>query len=217
MPHAYDYFIRITYPYQDIASLVSKWALQCEKLIVYQHTGEKTEKIHCHMVMIGSRIQKKQLRNLGNQFVNLKGNENCSFKEAIDDGAITYMSKGNLEPSYNKGFAEERIEELRKKWVKPKDHVRENPMVQLYNELYGDVDYLTLQLNDEYNALPEDMTPDQKYFKALSRYTRKYLFCKNQFIWDPATINKYKTLVYSYCFRNNIYIPNDIHSIWKNY
>lgn len=40
-----------------------------------------------------------------------------SFKSATDTGCITYMSKGNLEPSFVKGFTQEEIVSYRDSWV----------------------------------------------------------------------------------------------------
>ena len=48
-----------------------------------------------------------------------------SFKVAdLEPTYITYMSKGQIDPSYNKGYTEAELEEYKHKWVNQKSAVK---------------------------------------------------------------------------------------------
>jgi len=222
----YDYFVRITHPYTSLAPLISRWSLECEKLIAYEHVGTLTEKVHIHMVILGSRLQKKQLRNIGNQFADLKGNENCSFKECVSwEQPIVYMTKGMLEPSYNKGFAIDKIAELKGKWVKPTNYEKKSQNEQFYMTWNNsDWKYLFLHIVEckerfakqlaacAGDAFAQDALLTQLptvEFDAIKGYFRRYVFEESHSIWDLQAINKYKMMVWTYCMREDISIPKN--------
>ena len=219
----YDYFVRITHPYSSLASLISRWSLECEKLIAYEHVGTLTEKVHIHMVILGSRLQKKQLRNIGNQQADLKGNELCSFKECVSwEQPIVYMTKGMLEPSYNKGFALDKIAELKGKWVTPKNYEKQSMNEKYYNA-WSNSDWKKLQIHlfekKEQFAKQlaacvdrlerESFINDFSEFDAIKGYFRRYVFEDSHYIWDLQSINKYKMMVLTYCMREDISIPKN--------
>ena len=55
----------------------------------------------------------------------VSGNEWMSFKVAdLEPTYITYMSKGQIDPSYNKGYTEAELEEYKHKWVNQKSAVK---------------------------------------------------------------------------------------------
>jgi len=102
--------------------MFQNWAPLCEQWAVYEHAGEKTGKIHCHILMVRCKIHKKQLRNR-NCGINLMGNEHCSFKE-LDPApdslfqTLTYCSKGSIEPHEFFGFdLKDDIKRAMKAWV----------------------------------------------------------------------------------------------------
>jgi len=119
---ANNYFVRITHSAETLEPLFRNWAPECERWAVYEHEGEKTGKVHCHILMVRCKIHKKQLRNR-NCGINLTGNELCSFKE-LDSApdslfhTLTYCSKGNIEPYEFIGFElKEDILKAMKAWV----------------------------------------------------------------------------------------------------
>jgi len=220
----YDYFVRITHPYASLAPLISRWSLECEKLVAYEHVGTLTEKVHIHMVILGSRLQKKQLRNIGQQQADLKGNELCSFKECVSwEQPIVYMTKGMLEPSYNKGFASDKLIELKGRWVTPKNYEKQS-VNKKYYEAWLNSDWKKLQIHvaekkavlEKQLAACEDgfqrdslIVNSQGEFDAIKGYFRRYVFEDNQSIWDLQAINKYKMMVLTYCMREEISIPKN--------
>lgn len=202
MPH--DYFCRVTLPYEKIASMVSLWACRSEKLVCYEHVGAKTEKVHCHILIKGSVIEKKQLRNIAGNSLginNVKGNENMSFKSCDDNWkvALTYMTKGNLNPKYIKGYEMSDADEWKSKWVEPARYEKRNTAELLYNSFE--------ECNHE--SMFEDMPQDPEYtkFDRVRYVARAYAFQRNSMLWTQKAVNDYKMLTMTYCFRHSISIP----------
>lgn len=216
----YDYFARITHSYEALRSLCSVWALQCEKMAVYEHVGTATEKVHCHMVILGSRIQKKQLRNLGSQYVNLKGNEYCSFKDCVTwETPLTYMTKGNLEAKYYKGFTQEELNDARDRWEEPTPGKSRDRAV--YEDAFpdkkrkGGFDFTDKCDGGCANVmlygtdwLAENPKCNVCSFKRIKTHARQYVFGKFR-VWNMKSMNIYKMLVYTYCMEKNISLPHD--------
>ena len=61
MPH---YAVRITHSYEVAKPIVHLWAMKCEKILAYEHLGERTGKIHIHLLLVNTSVDKKQLRNI---------------------------------------------------------------------------------------------------------------------------------------------------------
>lgn len=206
----YDYFVRITHAYEDLRSLLSLWSMRCEKMVVYEHVGSQTEKIHCHLLILGSNTQKKQLRNIGATCVNLKGNEMCSFKEASGDweGACVYMTKGRYSPSYLKGFQECEAECWKAKWKEPERHEKISTDAKLIEEFWTDEMYEKFQRiprPEQYITSIDEITYYQFYW--LVRQVRNFIFEKNGGVWNMKTRNQYYTILMSVSFRQQIPIP----------
>jgi len=202
MPH--DYFVRVTYSYDKIASMVSLWSCRSEKLVVYEHVGEKTEKIHCHILILGCNIHKKQLRNLGSTCVSLKGNELCSFKECDQHWktACVYMTKGKLDPKYLKGFSQDEAEKWKSEFVEPPHSEKVSSREKLYNEFF--------QVLPDFDEVPASSRSEVYWkFNYLKPYARRYAFQRNSYLWTPKAANDYKMLLMTYCFRYDIPIPKD--------
>lgn len=130
-----NYAIRFTESYETIKTTVSDWSLKSEKVLCYQHTGSKTEKVHCHLLLVGCSITPDQLKNLGKSHgLSGKGNGYWSFKTSFKDkstGAkfpitdetipkyICYMSKGIYDPLFNKGYEPDFLVDCKSKWKAP--------------------------------------------------------------------------------------------------
>lgn len=202
MPH--DYFVRITYAYDKIASMVSLWACRAEKMVVYEHIGTKTEKVHCHILILGCNIHKKQLRNLGATCVSLKGNELCSFKECTSwETPVVYMTKGNLDPKYIKGFERSEADVWKSKWVEPIKYEKVSKDVKLFEDFWTD------ELYERFQSLrrPEDEDMDKvvyyQYYWIL-REARTYAFGVNGGIWNMRARNIYYMCSMTACMRAQI-------------
>lgn len=199
----HSYAVRITHSYEECKALVDQWQLRCDKIVVYEHVGSITEKVHIHMVIEGSECTKKWLREIGSrQGVNLKGNAMCSFKEF--DGnkqAIVYMTKGTLDPKYNKGYSQADLDLWKSQWVNKK----RSPDQELYDLAFGNEELCKEDLELFKNENPTVVYPE---FVWCKRTAYQCAFHNNKFIANLRMINQYKMLVYTYCYRNGVKIPD---------
>jgi len=201
-----DYMVRLTHSYEVAQRVVGLWAMRCDKLLAYEHVGSKTGKVHIHLSLLGTNVDKKQLRNIANETkLPVSGNEWCSFK-AWDrkDEYITYMSKGQLDPKYNKGYAEEFIKQCKDKWVEPHTYVKADTT----DNYLGKFD------NFLFEKIPAGEILD---FYRLRTFTKQFCFSNHQGTrprWDIKTINMYKMLMNTYIYQNNVKIPDD-EKKWK--
>lgn len=117
-----EYAVRITRSYKDLELLITDWAQVSERVVVYQHDPDaEVKKTHVHILIQGcslgtsAGLVKRALKH-----VPLKGNQDWSFRpeeyENDPDKYITYMTKGNLQSVYNKGYTPEYLEERRVLW-----------------------------------------------------------------------------------------------------
>jgi len=207
-----DYFARITHSYESLARLVSRWALECDKIIVYEHVGTQTEKVHCHMVILGSRLGKKQLRNIGQGFVDLKGNKNCSFKACETyDIPITYMTKGNLTPKYNKGFEEDYVEQRRAAWVEPSQVKSKDELA--YEQCFSRDEWKTRWLPKDCKQCVDEHPRGSCHFKQVCSKAWAFASFSRPMV-GPASLNLYKSLVWTFCRDEGISISKD-HQLGK--
>lgn len=220
----HDYAVRITHDQASVRRVINVWATKCLQIIAYEHVGDTTKKVHSHLLIKGSSVEKKQLRNLGKSTgINLKGNENCSFK-AFDQNTtyLTYMSKGKIDPWYIQNFTNEEIEEAKLQWKEPEEYVKLNSNEHLFNEfeamlLNGEEDFtLTKYYKDflkGYSFVDLDTNPRFEYIKRKAHY---YAFVKNRQIATPKFFNEYKMLVCTFCFREGIPFPKK-HPLWNKF
>jgi len=205
-----DYAIRITYPYETLSVLLGFWAEKCEKVAVYEHVGERTNKTHCHLVIVGCTVTKDQLKNYAKQQTSysLKGNGASSFK--VYDGnerACVYMAKGTLDPKLLKGWTQEDAARWKSLWVGDKGHQPRKETL-LYDDCFDDMMYETAWLYHQRDHPPlYDMTKNDYQFCFVKQWAHKYAFDKFGRVWNIQAINMYKMLVYTYIFRNNLKIP----------
>lgn len=209
-----NHFARITHSFESCHRLVSRWALECDKIVVYEHVGTQTEKIHIHLLILGSRLGKKQLRNIGQSFVDLKGNKNCSFKVAESyDVPVTYMTKGVLQPKYNKGFTEEYLEERRKAWVEP-SQVKSKDQIA-YEDCFSLDDWKNRWLPKDCKECVYEHPRESCHFKQVCRKAWSYASYARPMV-NAASLNLYKSLVWTYCRDEGISIPRE-HPLGKWY
>lgn len=221
----YDYFVRITRPYSDLSGLVTIWAARARQMVVYEHTGTKTEKIHIHMVIKGSDVCKKQLKNLV-EYLNFKGNKDWSFKNYNgNETAIVYMTKGNITPSYVKGYTPEELQAYQDLWTDEQPKITRQQ--KLYDETFGNKQELQIQIKEfikRRNAsyvlagtkLHEMDTPAEMEFEYILRVAKQAAFKESGQIWSMKTMNDYKMLVYTYVMRELHVIPTKYRE-WTKY
>ena len=101
MPH---YAVRITHSYEVAKPIVHLWAMKCEKSW-HTSTSANVQVKFTFIYFVNTSVD-KQLRNIAaTTKIPVSGNEWMSFKVAdLEPTYITYMSKGQIDPSYNKGL-----------------------------------------------------------------------------------------------------------------
>ncbi len=140
-----NYAVRLRSSYETLITTVADWALKCDKILCYEHP-EKTDNIHCHLLLYGvydsTDTLKRLMRSHG---IELKGAGQISFKTSfkLNDGTkvditdetipkyITYMSKGIHNPKYNKGYEQSFVDACKAAWVVIK---RTSKHVDRFNE-----------------------------------------------------------------------------------
>lgn len=118
-------------PWEQLSDKFTAFSNECDVLVVYEHEkDDEVNRTHCHaLVEVANEERIRQVVSECNRENNtgLKGNslymlsteystKKRSKKVKVNDGLITYMTKGILEPKYTKGFTDERINQLRGEW-----------------------------------------------------------------------------------------------------
>lgn len=105
-----SFVFRISTAYDDV-KLDELFEL-CERVIIYQHSADDSVKrTHIHGLVFGCTRKEDTVRN---KF--FKGKYEYSLKSKVDDKFITYMSKGKIDPVYNKGFDPELVRLRKSEW-----------------------------------------------------------------------------------------------------
>jgi len=207
-----SYAVRITHPQTTVQHIISSWATQCEKLVAYEHTD--ATKIHCHLLIVNSRIGKKQLRNIAaNCGVNVKGNESMSFK-AYDSNAryLTYMSKGQFNPFYLQGITQDECDAAKAEWVP--NQRKQSPQISLYNRFEASLDLQCEEFRRYVAGVLELNTKiDNIRFEWIRSKASAFSFAECDRIANHKYVNNYKMLVNTYCMRHNIPIEKN----WKGH
>lgn len=213
MPHSYA--VRITHAFDDMKPLIDIWSLRCDRMAVYEHVGERTNKVHIHLVIVDSEVCKEQLKNLAKPInIELKGNKVCSFKPFDgNEKALIYMTKGLYKYKYLKGYTEADAEAWKAKWEGEVGHSQPKDVIAYeacFDEQY-DLSWLYHQ-RDHPNIYQSGCVPvsqnDYEY-KFMKRQAHMYAFNAYRRIWNIQAANMYKMLVYTYVFRHDLVIPAD--------
>lgn len=206
-----SYAVRITHPKTTVQHIIASWSTQCEKLLAYEHTD--ASKIHCHLLIVNSRIGKKQLRNIAaNCGVNVKGNESMSFKAYDSNNRyLTYMSKGQFNPFYLQGYTQDECDAAKAEWVP--NQKKQNPQIALYNRFEATLD---LQSESYRNYIIAGLQLNPKgienlRFEFIRSRASAYSFAECDRIANYKYVNMYKMLVNTYCMRHNIPVERN----WK--
>ena len=117
---SFNHAIRITLPYEDCKTIITKWSDRSSRAIVYQHDAdEKVRQTHVHIVLYGCNVQAEALKRMWKEAPG-KGNEFWSWKEADESSRqITYLTKGKYAPKFIKNISEQEVETSRQSWVEP--------------------------------------------------------------------------------------------------
>lgn len=110
-------FVRISESYERLQGFIERLAEACEKLIVYEHNESSRTHIHFYSIKCSIKPDAIKTRIKKHLDVDQYDKSNWSFKDSSDDKVITYMSKGKLEPVFNKGFLPEEVSHLKEAWI----------------------------------------------------------------------------------------------------
>lgn len=212
----HSYCVRITEDYETLIPLIDAWSPRIERFAVYEHIGERTNKTHCHMVIERSAIAKDQLKNIAKGLgINLKGNEQCSFKAFDgDDKAYIYMTKGILNAKFLKHWTSTDTDAWKKRWIGDKGHQISKDALA-YEDCFAEITYgiswKYYQRDNPNTYIPGyDRISDNDYhYRYMKKYAHSYAFQRYGRIWNIQASNLYKMLVYTYVYRNDLTIPKD--------
>lgn len=151
---------RVSVSYQDASMILLELFDMCEKVAVYEHEADEwVKRTHIHGIIMNCSRKEDTLRNKifkpnwKKDYQLAKTYKKCDENGVVqvypvDDGYITYMSKGHLDPMYVKGYIPERIKELKEAWVdyeKPENKTEQSK------------DKKTMTVYDHCEAIAKDM------------------------------------------------------------
>lgn len=183
--------IRISRKYDDIFDWID--AIECEKLIVYEHEADKeVNRTHCHLLVLKPKCKPDALKTrFKKQYSPTdSGNPLWCWKSALDDDYetyITYMTKGVLSPKLIKGFDLSDMIALAEKYVDP-----EKTQVELQNGKFvrsvKETDKKTKrQMLEQMRSRLSDTSSTRDILKAI----RKVLMDNNEVIGQYKQMDYY--------------------------
>lgn len=172
-----DLFVRLSYSYDHLSQFWDRLEKSCETLVVYEHnTGLKN--VHVHFYVTNCQVSTDTLKNWIRKIIPEIPKTHWSFKTAKDDGCITYMSKGELDPVRANKIGLGRIASLKDQWIPTPDirakRVREQKGITAYDmavEVYETMSQL---------GINEDYTDYREFAQQAIRVHHKYCkpFCE---------------------------------------
>lgn len=220
---------RITRPYADLSGCIRAITSYCDLLVVYQHDTETQTvseggKTHIHFVM----THKQTVKNLKNIIQKalpcgdaLSGNEDWKFAKWDGDmKALTYMTKGKLEPKYFQGIESTELIKFRQQWVAPTVKSKDIPEeFKIYLRLIDDAHKIRHPLYAVSEMSDDICEKDMSRVYTRFNHVRKYFFNelrKTMMLMSPTFFRRLKTYTLTYCMDNEIAIPRQ-RDAWENY
>lgn len=117
-------FCRVRRSYGELKDLFPRLVGKCSQLAVYEHP--EPGNVHIHFLIMDIIVSSDTLKNYIRHQVGLVNKTDWSFKSTYGKdpitqdsklGAITYMSKGKYDSSYQIGFTQEVLNERKAMWV----------------------------------------------------------------------------------------------------
>ena len=134
-----DYFCRVTTSSETLTPLWDK--LMGFNIIAYEHK-ENILNIHVHFLIKNFTLSTDTLKNYIKKVTGVKFKAtDWSFKTVytphkdapeiqVNDGCITYMSKGHLQPCFKTGFSDSYIDDFKLKWLDYKRSAKQSSLTQ---------------------------------------------------------------------------------------
>lgn len=112
---------RITRSYDQLTEFITKLANSSKQLIVYEHEASR---VHIHGLVSECKVGKETLKNWIKDALDCKQFPKSDWSfitqdkqgNLVGDNFITYMSKGVLQPRFNKGYTDSLVEQYRLQW-----------------------------------------------------------------------------------------------------
>lgn len=117
-------FCRVRRTYEELKDFFPRLTDKCSQLVVYEHP--ESGNVHVHFLIMDIIVSTDTLKNYIRSQVGLVNKVDWSFKTTTKDGpithdsklgAITYMTKGKYDSSYQIGFTDQVLNECKAKWV----------------------------------------------------------------------------------------------------
>lgn len=210
-----DYCFRISHAYEAAQRIIAAWALRSDKLIVYEHVGGRTEKVHIHGLILGTSVDKKQLRNVAadTNSCPVSGQENLSFTTNDWDGDshyMTYMSKGKHDPKYLKGYTDDEARVWKQKWVEP------NPVFSFDKDdkMYDEFSQSMMDTNEIWIDTEGHESKKPQYYK-LVHHAKDWVRKVHGGFHKVRNRNILKNMLIGYLDQYNVSIPKGENPSWK--
>lgn len=217
-----SYAVRVSFPYlpEDeqgvfrrhcVRGIVAAWSTHVSRMVVYEHDDDNAARVHCHLMIEGSRISKKRLQQLAGVAAPLKilvpghrASSYMSFRTAEYDGHIAgfaYCTKGKYDPKYLQGWSVEETERWKAAWVPPADHIRRSPwrvLLDAYEEW----------TNDKVRRLDYDV---EVTTAIICSRVQQFLLQRHSGIYPPQAKTERWFLVTNLCLSHKAKFPD----LWK--
>jgi hypothetical protein len=190
--------------------------MRCKRLVAYEHDDDGANNLHCHLVIEESEVEKKQLRNIANSIIDVKGPK-MSFRSEYDgdERGFSYMTKGKYSPIYILGWTMDDHDVWKSHWVPPKDYVKQTYWRKLYDKFSKEV---TITERDEFKWEIEQWNRDPGTYKFPMRYSREeiqkkvasFVLKENQGLWSPKAGKDFQFL------RDQVFIDKGLGFPYEN-
>lgn len=134
--------IRVSKGFQDVPGFVAALAAQSKSLIIYQHEADDdVSRTHIHALCDSPSCSTDSMKNWIKKDLHVTAYPKSDWafttvqsdkKTPVDINYITYMSKGILDPMYNKGFTQADIDRLKSNWI---EHPKVKEKAVLYKTI----------------------------------------------------------------------------------
>jgi len=194
----YCHFVRVTPPVtQELLNVLN--TTKCASVCVFNHHSPPASREHSHLLIRNFKQSKKTLRNLVKQYC---PDSEVSIKayDGNPDKIISYMSKGQYDPTYCMNYSPEYIQYCKELWVVPRE---EKSKIEIYWDEWNEssnkpapIKYLDTDLDVWFNR---KMTYGDVFSAAL-----KFCITKHHGFVTFGARNLAKQLADTYAMRNNI-------------
>lgn len=197
--------------WRSVRSIVAVWATHVQRMVVYEHNDDGANRVHCHIMIEGSRISKKRLQQLAGEVCHTTAHNPghrksslMSFRTKEYDGNIAgyaYVTKGKYDPKYIQGWTAEEAQGWKEAWVAPAEHQKRTTWRVLLDEFMS-------WSNDKSNRLDFDV---EITTNLLLLRVRQFLLQRHQGLYPPQAKTERWFLVTNLCFQYRLPFP----PMWK--